>query len=151
MDDVPHLSQAVADRWHDLNAHDVPDRLRFNPGDGSEATPEVLRLVGYSPFDPLVLPGGLFADLRRLDGRPITEVREGIDRAGTRLDDNLLELLHDFEVAVPRGQRIPARLGGQAEGLTISLEPEGTQEPPQREQESTDQAPITPLARRRDH
>jgi hypothetical protein len=128
MADVPHLSQAVVDRWRDLNAHEVPDRLKFTPGDGSEATPEVLRLVGYSPFDPLVLPGGLFADLRRLDGRPIADVHEGVDGSETRLDANLLELLHDFEIAVPREQRIPARLGGQAPGLTISLEQDSTQD-----------------------
>ncbi len=139
MADVPHLCQAVADCGHDLNTHDVPDRLRFHPGDGSAATPEVLRLVGYSPFDPLVLPASLFADLRRLDGRPITEVREGNDVSQTRLDDNLLELLHDFEVAVPREQQVPARLGGQVPGLTISLEPESAQEQKQREQERSDQ------------
>jgi hypothetical protein len=152
MADVPHLCQAVTDRWHELNTHDVPDRLRFNPGDGSQATPEVLRLVGYSPFDPLVLPVGLFAELRRLDGRPIAEVREGIDLSEIRLDDNLLELLHDFEIAVPQGQRIPARLGGQAPGLTISLEPDNTQEqkqgaPPER----SEQGPTVPLAPSRDH
>lgn len=131
MADVPELSQAVADSWRDLNTHEVPDRLRFNPGDGSAATPEVLRLVGYSPFDPLVLPANLFAELRRLDGRPIAAVRADSDEAENRLDDNLLELLHDFEVAVPAGQRVPARLGGQAPGLTISLEDGSEQEPQQ--------------------
>jgi hypothetical protein len=150
MADVPHLSQAVADCWRDLNEHEVPDRLRFKPGDGSSATPEVLRLVGYSPFDPLVLPAGLFADLRRLDGRPIAEVREGSELSQIRLDDNLLELLHDFEVAVPRGQRIPARLGGQAPGLTISLETENGQVPKHQEQDRNDQEQTAPLARVRD-
>jgi hypothetical protein len=148
MADVPQLAQAVADRWRDLNTHDVPDRLRFNPGDGSEATPEVLRLVGYSPFDPVILPGALFAELRRLDGRPIAEVRAGGDASETGLDDNLLELLHDFEVAVPRGQRVPARLGGQAEGLTISLEPDSAQEP--KKQQPEDHPQVVPLARGRD-
>ncbi len=101
MDEVRHLVDAVGDRWDDLTVHDVPDRLTFSPGVGSEATPDVLRLVGYSPFDPLVVPAALQADLRLLDGRPIAHVREGVDGHRTRLDDDLLGLLHDFGVAVP--------------------------------------------------
>jgi hypothetical protein len=98
MADATHLCQSVADRWHDLNAHGGPDRPRFEPREGSEIGPDVLRLVGYSPFDPLVLPGDLFADLRRLDGRSISTAREGLDGSESRLDDNLLDLLHDFGV-----------------------------------------------------
>jgi hypothetical protein len=104
MDDVRHLSQAVSDRWDDLTVHDVPDRLTFSPGVGSEATPDVLRLIGYSPFDPLVLPAALQADLHRLDGRPIAQVREGIDPHAAPLDDDLLGRLHDFGIAVQPGQ-----------------------------------------------
>jgi len=104
MDDVRHLAQAVGDRRDDLTVHVVPDRLTFSPGVGSEATADVLRLIGYSPFDPLVLPAALQADLLRLDGRPVAQVREGIDLHGTPLDDALLGLLHDFGVAVPPGQ-----------------------------------------------
>jgi hypothetical protein len=100
--DVPDLSQAVVDRWHDLSVHNVPDRLTFKPGVESEATADVLRLVGYSPFDPLVLPAALLAGLRRLDGRRITELRADTDSPDHLLDNNLLQLLHDFEVAVPR-------------------------------------------------
>lgn len=104
VDDLGDLSQAVRDRWDDLTIHRLPDRLTFRPGAGSEAVPDVLRLIGYSPFDPLVLPAALHADLRRLDGRPIAQVREGIDLHGTPLDDALLGLLLDFEVAVPPEQ-----------------------------------------------
>jgi len=103
MDDVRHLTEAVGNRWHDLTVHDVPDRLTFTPGVGSEATPDVLRLIGYSPFDPLVLSAALQTDLHQLDGRPIAHVREGIDLHGPRLDDDLLARLHDFGVAVPPG------------------------------------------------
>jgi hypothetical protein len=100
MDDVRDLSQAVRDCWDDLAVHDIPDQLTFRPGAGSEATPDVLRLIGYSPFDPVVLPAAMEADLHCLDGRPIAEVREGIDPHRTRLDDGLLGLLHDFAIAV---------------------------------------------------
>ena len=104
MDGVRHLSQAVRDRWDDLTEHDLPDRLTFSPGTGSEATADVLRLIGYSPFDPLLLPAALHADLLRLDGRPIAQVREGIDPHSNPLDDDLLRLLHDFGIAVQPGQ-----------------------------------------------
>ena len=100
MDGVRHLSQAVSDRWDDLAVHIVPDRLTFSPGAGSEATPDVLRLIGYSPFDPLVLPAALHADLLHLDGRPVAQVRDEIDPRGTSLDATMLGLLHDFEVAI---------------------------------------------------
>ncbi len=104
MDGVRHLSQAVADRWDDLTVHDVPDRLTFSPGVGSDATADVLRLIGYSPFDPLVLPAALQANLRLLDGRPIAQVRENIDPDGMPLDDDVLGQLYDFGVAIPPGQ-----------------------------------------------
>ena len=104
MDGLGHLSRAVVDRRDELTVHEIPDRLAFTPGLGSEATPEVLRLIGYSPFDPLVLPAALQAELRRLDGRPIAQVREGVDRHGIPLDDNLLGRLYDFGVAVTPGQ-----------------------------------------------
>ena len=103
MNGARELSEAVGERWYDLTVHDVPDRLMFSPGIGSVATPEVLRLIGYSPFDPLVLPASLQADLRRLDGRQIAQVRAEIDRHGNPLDDDLLGLLHDFGIAVPPG------------------------------------------------
>ncbi len=91
------LSQAVQDRWRDLGVRAVPDRLTFSPRAGSEATSEVLRLVGYSPFDPLVVPATLQAQLSRLDGRPRAQARDGIEP----LDRGLLVDLHDFEIAVP--------------------------------------------------
>ncbi len=104
MDGVRHLTQAVRDRWGDLTVHEVPDRLTFSPGVGSDATADVLRLIGYSPFDPLVLPAALQANLRLLDGRPIAQVRENIDPDGIALDDDLLGQLYDFGVAIPPGQ-----------------------------------------------
>lgn len=104
MNDVRHFSSDVQDRRAELTVHDLPDRLAFSPGVGSEVTPDVLLLIGYSPFDPLVLPVALKADLLRLDGRPVAQWREGIDLHGTPLVDNLLGLLQDFGVAEPPGR-----------------------------------------------
>jgi hypothetical protein len=104
MHDVRHLADAVGDRWRELRAHAVPDRLVFSPGAGSEATTTEIRLVGYSPFDPLVLPVELLSALEHLDGRVIAQVRDEVAPLGATLDDDLLRQLYDFGVAVPPPQ-----------------------------------------------
>ena len=99
-DAVRDCVEVVRDRWRELQAHDVPDRLVFRPGAGSHSTADELRLVGYSPFDPLVLPARLLADLQRLDGRPIAPAGGVIGCGGMPLSGQVLEQLHDFGVAV---------------------------------------------------
>jgi hypothetical protein len=96
--DVRHLAQAAVERWEDLSKHDLPDRLILTPGHGSEVTPDAVRLVGYSPMDPVVLPAALLTELNRIDGRPVTQLRAGVDLHNAPLDDYLLGLLHDFGV-----------------------------------------------------
>ena len=102
MSEVPQLALAVEQRWAELARFDRPDRLIFRPGPGSEADADVLRLVGYSPFDPVVLPAALLADLGRLDGRRPTPPAPdaAAATAGPRLDEHQLGRLHDFGVAV---------------------------------------------------
>jgi len=92
LDDDGRGVEAVARRRALLAARTVPDRLVFAPGPASEATDDVLRLAGYSPFDLLVLPADLEPDLWLLDGRPRAEVP-------ARLDDDVLGRLLDFGVA----------------------------------------------------
>ncbi len=103
LDDLRELVDAVDERWHALTVDDLPEALTFAPGAGSQATVDVLRLVGYSPFDPVVLPAALLEPLRLLDGRPIAELPPA---AGTDavLDHDLLRRLHDFAVAVAPAQ-----------------------------------------------
>lgn len=98
--DTPELVENVRARLDDLSRHDLPERLRFAPGPDSEATTDVLRLVGYSPFDPLVLPADLEPALWTLDGRTVADALSDVGRDG-RLDEDLLGRLHDFRVAVP--------------------------------------------------
>jgi len=95
LDDDGRGVDAVARRRAVLAARTVPDRLVFAPGPASEATDDVLRLAGYSPFDLLVLPADLEPDLWLLDGRPRAE-------APARLDDDVLGRLLDFGVAAVR-------------------------------------------------
>ena len=101
---VGRLVEDVVRRSADLTRHDLPERLLFTPGAGSEASTDVLRLVGYSPFDPLVLPAGLEPGLWLLDGRPVADVLAGIDPSRpTSLDVDVLRRLLDFGVAEATG------------------------------------------------
>jgi hypothetical protein len=99
-DGLEPLTDAVVHFFGDLSVHELPEALRFSPGAGSDVADGELRLVGYSPFDPIVLPEGALADLARLDGRRIAQVREDLEAGGTDLDDRLLGLLYDFGIVV---------------------------------------------------
>jgi len=101
MDELRELADAVGQRRRELSAHETPDMLMFSPGVGSNATGDELRLVGYSPFDPLVVPAAMLAPLQRLDGRPIAQVRAELSARGITLDDQILRQLYDFGIAVP--------------------------------------------------
>jgi len=130
IDDVRDLAADVVRCRADLERHDLPARLVFAPGAGTEATIDVLRLVGYSPFDPLVLPAELQPALWQLDGRPVVQVLAEIEQlSGVRLGDDLLGGLHDYGVAAePRVQvALPGRvlsLGAAADGAA-----DGAQQP----------------------
>jgi hypothetical protein len=105
MTGLDELVADVAQRWRDLGSRTRPDRLTFTPGAGSDATADVLRLVGYSPLDPLVLPVSLLDELILLDGRETAPDGglQGGGMRGTALPDALLCLLQDFGVAVAPG------------------------------------------------
>ncbi|WP_088285780.1 hypothetical protein [Kineosporia sp. A_224] len=96
---TPEVVEAVRTRLDALGRHELPDRLRFEPGAASEATTDVLRLVGYSPFDPLVLAADLEPALWQLDGRPVADVLAAAGPGG-RLDEDVLGRLVDFGLAV---------------------------------------------------
>jgi hypothetical protein len=100
-DDVLRLIEGVGGRRADLQRRELPDRVLFAPSPGTEATTDVLRLIGYSPFDPLILPADLEPSLWRLDGRLLAQVQAEIKlEHGVELGEELLVRLHDFAVAV---------------------------------------------------
>ena len=96
MGGVQHLTDAVVTAWQHLQVAALPEpgaALRFAPGPGSEADGDVLRLVGYSPFDPVSVATGLLGPLRLLDAVPSSR--------GGLVDDDLLRQLLDFGVVIP--------------------------------------------------
>jgi hypothetical protein len=101
LDDARDLVEGVGRSWAQLQGHEVPQRLQFVPGEGSEATGEVLRLIGYSPYDSMILPADLEPSLWRLDGRPVAQALAEIEQAhGVRPTPELLGRLHDMRIAV---------------------------------------------------
>ena len=102
LDGGPALVDAVRARWADLGRRDLPERLHLTPGPGTEVTDDVLHLVGYSPFDPVVLPASLAPGLELLDGRPVADaVGLALDAHDVVLDLDVLGTLHDFGVVSP--------------------------------------------------
>jgi len=43
----------------------------------------------------------MLADLQRVDGRPLAQVRAELSSQGVTLDDEILRQLYDFGIAVP--------------------------------------------------
>lgn len=98
----PDLVDAVRDRWADLGRRDLPERLVLTPQPGTEVTDDVLHLVGYSPFDPVVLPTGLAPALELLDGRTVADaVALALSEYDLVLDVDVLGALRDHGVAAP--------------------------------------------------
>ncbi len=60
---------------------------------------ESVRLVTYSPYDPIELPKGLFDLLAAFDGRSLDEVRRNIlEDFGFELEPDLIQRLLDFGI-----------------------------------------------------
>jgi hypothetical protein len=63
---------------------------------------ESVRVVTYSPYDPIELPKVLFDLLAAFDGRSLEEARRNIrEDFGFELDDDLLQRLFDFGILSP--------------------------------------------------
>jgi hypothetical protein len=99
MNGVRHLVDRVRDAWEELHTRSLPGHLAFTPGAGSEIDDGVLRLVGYSPFDPVVGPADQIYALRLFDGRPADDVLADVARyLGAPPDQDLLQRLADFRL-----------------------------------------------------
>ncbi len=115
MSGVRHLVDRVREAWQDLNRHDLPASLIFTPAPGSEVGDDQLRLVGYSPFDPVISPTSLVYALRLFDGRPAGTVLDDVARyVGDVPDDDLLQRLADFGLIADTATVLPERAANPA-------------------------------------
>jgi hypothetical protein len=96
-----HLA-VVAARHRELIERRLPERLGLGEMKLIGATDGSYRVVGYSDYDSLELPRELVGALRHFEGRTIAEARRAIlEMEGLELDDELLQMLVDFELLSP--------------------------------------------------
>ena len=77
----------------------LPQRAKLAPVQIEEMGPESLRLVTYSPYDPIELPKVLFDLLQAFEGRSLEEARRNIlEEFGFELETDLIQRLFDFEI-----------------------------------------------------
>jgi hypothetical protein len=76
---------------------ELPPRARVAPFTVAGIGPGSVRVVGYSPFDPVDLPAELMTALACFDGAPLPEARARlVEEHGLELDDDLVRKLIDF-------------------------------------------------------
>ena len=96
---VELLSQVVHDRFRAWVSGALPDRLVFAGFEALSLDKEAVRVVSYSPFDPLDLPGALVDLLHHFDGSPTGEALSRIAREQNMdLDEEIVRMLIDFDV-----------------------------------------------------
>ena len=77
----------------------LPQKAKLAPVQVAEMGRESVRLVTYSPYDPIELPKVLFDLLAAFDGRSLDEVRRNIlEDFGFELEPDLIQRLLDFGI-----------------------------------------------------
>lgn len=77
----------------------LPQSAKLAPVQIAEMGRESVRLVTYSPYDPIELPKVLFDLLGAFDGRPIEQARRNIlEEFGFDLEPDLIQRLFDFGI-----------------------------------------------------
>jgi hypothetical protein len=86
-----------------IHSDAIPDRLVLGPFQVVTASRSSVRVVGYSPYDPVDLPKKLMDALPSFDGRRTGDVLRTIERtAGLRLEPDLVRRLVDVGLLIPR-------------------------------------------------
>ena len=77
----------------------LPKTAKLTPVQVAETGRESVRLVTYSPYDPIELPKVLFDLLGAFDGRSLEEARRNIlEDFGFELEPDLIQRLFDFGI-----------------------------------------------------
>jgi Fe-S-cluster containining protein len=93
------LAQILSDAYKHLESKAIPERLRLGRIHFTGVEAGGFRIVGYSGFDPLLMPEKLARTLKYFDGKPIEETLEAIlTRENIRLDMNLVRKMVDFGI-----------------------------------------------------
>jgi hypothetical protein len=93
------LAQMLSDAYKNLESKALPERLRLGRIHFTGVEDGGFRIVGYSGFDPLLMPEKLARSLRYFDGRPTEEALEAIlTKENIRLDINLVRKMLDFGI-----------------------------------------------------
>jgi hypothetical protein len=93
------LAQMLSDAYKHLESKALPERLRLGQIHFTGIEDGGFRIVGYSGFDPLVMPETLARTLRYFDGRPTEEALEAIlTEENIRLDMHLVRKMVDFGI-----------------------------------------------------
>jgi hypothetical protein len=93
------LAELVHDAYVHLGSVATPERLRLGRVQFIGIEGQGYRVLGYSQYDPLVVPEKLARVLRYFDGRPTEEILENIlSQENLRLDLKLIRKMVDFGI-----------------------------------------------------
>jgi hypothetical protein len=93
------LAGLVSDAYAHLTSEAIPERLRLSEFRFTGVEGSAYKVVGYSPFDPLLMPEPLARVLHYFDGRPTEKALEAIlTEQGIRIDLSLVRRMVDFGV-----------------------------------------------------
>jgi hypothetical protein len=93
------LAELVRDAYNHLTSAAIPERLRMNEVRLKGFKDGNYLVVGYSPFDPLLMPERLAQVLHYFDGRATEEALQAIRvEQSVQLDSRLVRRLVDFGI-----------------------------------------------------
>lgn len=93
------LSRLLLESYKELVSDVVPPRPRHRQLNIVYGSPDSVRVVGYSPMDPLRVPKKLIDVLYHFDGRPTPAVLDEIDEEhGLRVTPGTVRKLVDFDL-----------------------------------------------------
>jgi len=102
--DVRARAKLTVDAYRALCSDRIPATLR--PGSLRIIKLDVAttRVATYSTYDPVDIPNVVVDVIRSFDGRPTSDVQEGIQREyGVTIEDSLIRKLYDFDLLVEYG------------------------------------------------
>jgi hypothetical protein len=96
------LANEVKDFYIQLTTPRTPDALKIGPFKSVEISPNLVRVWGYSHYDPIDLPRAIFETLPLFDGNSRQDALDRIEKQnGLKLTQHWIQKLCDFGILVP--------------------------------------------------